>query len=171
MSEPFAKDTYVVYGKTGVCRVVDRKIMEFSTPGGEEYYVLSPCNDPRSLVYVPCQNEQLVSRLRPLLSKQEIEDLLDGASALPLAWPDDKAERQIVFREMVSGGNRGELLRLIRCLYLKKQEKEATGKHLSSVDESLLQDCTRMLEQEFCHSLKMTRSEVVEYIRTRLENN
>ena len=170
MSERFPKDTYVVYGKTGVCCVVDRKVVEFSAPGGEEYYVLSPNNDPRSLVYVPCQNEQLLARMRPLLSKEEIDTLLDNACLQPLAWPEDKAERQIVFREMLSGGDRGELLRLIRCLYEKRQEKQAAGKRLSSADESLLQDSIRLLEQEFSHSLGLTRSQVAEYIRERLEN-
>ena len=170
MSERFPKDTYVVYGKTGVCRVVDRREMAFSAPGGEEYYVLSPSNDPRSFVYVPCANEQLLSRMRPLLTKQEIDTLLDNACQQPLEWPEDKAERQILFREMLSGGECGELLRLIRCLYEKRVERLAAGKRLSTADESLLQDAIRLLEQEFSYSLELTRPQVADYIRDRLEN-
>lgn len=170
MDNRFEKDTYVVYGKTGVCRIEDRRVMEFSTPGGEEYYVLSPASDPRSFVYVPCQNEQLVARIRPLLTKPEIDTLLAEACQQPLEWPEDKAERQIIFREMLSGGDRAQLLRLIRCLYQKRQEKIGAGKRLSSSDETLLQECVRLLEQEFSFSLGLTRSQVVEYIRERLND-
>lgn len=169
MDETFAKDTYVVYGKTGVCRVVGRTAMAISSSGEEEYYVLSPNSEPRSVVYVPCKNEKLMARMRPLMDKGMIDELLDIARTQTLEWPEDKAERQILFREMVTGGDRGELLRLIRCLYEKQQEKLAAGKRLSSADESLLQDSIRLLEEEFAQSLKLTRSQVAEYIRQRLE--
>ncbi len=168
MNEKFPIDSYVVYGKTGVCRVAERQYMTFTdTP--EEYYVLSPNGDPRSCVYVPCQNEKLVSRMRPLLTAQEIDSCLEEADRQPLEWIDEKAERQIVFREHLADSDPGRLLRLIRCIYGKRLEKQAEGKRLSSMDEALLQDAIRLLEEEFAQSLGLTRPEVVEYIRQRLE--
>ena len=76
MNGSIQKGEYVVYGKVGVCRVVDRQQMSFGAGGGGEYYVLAPESDPHSSVYVPCGNRTLMERLRPLMTQQEIEDML-----------------------------------------------------------------------------------------------
>ncbi len=169
MSKSFSIDTFVVYGKTGVCKIVERKLMDISKPP-KEYYVLSPVADPRSAVYVPCDNEALVSKLRPLLTKEEIDDCLTQAGGMSLDWPEDKAERQLVFRELMGENNPVQLLRLIRCLYVKRQEKQTAGKRLSSADEALLQDAIRLLEEEFAFSLGVARNQVADYIRCHFEN-
>lgn len=77
MCKQFAAGERVVYGKMGVCLVTDRQVMAF---GGEseEYYILQPQRDPRSSIYVPCGNALLMAKLRPLLSKEEIDTILQG---------------------------------------------------------------------------------------------
>ncbi|MBQ8683047.1 MAG: hypothetical protein IJ518_00845 [Clostridia bacterium] len=164
----FAKGSYVVYGKMGVCEVLDRQVMAI---GGEkgEYYVLGPVSDPRSSVYVPCDNVQLMGRLRPLLTHQEIEAMLDDVDNRQIDWVDDRNQRSAAFRAVVSSGDRQELLRLIRCLYRKKQEKVADGKRLSSMDETLLQECIRLVEEEFALALDIPQYEVGAFIRQRLD--
>ena len=70
--------SYVLYGKTGVCMVQEQKTI---TMGKESalYYVLSPISDGRSSVFVPCNNEMLVSRIQPLMTREEIDLLLSDA--------------------------------------------------------------------------------------------
>ena len=169
MSQQFEKDTYVVYGKVGVCRVVEQKMMTFGGTEPQEYYVLAPKNDSRSNIYVPCGNDVLMSRLRPLLTREEIDALLAGVGEDTMGWPEDKAERQATFRAVMSDGDRRQLLRLIRCLYEKKLEKTASGKHLSAPDEALLQEAIRLVEEEFSQSLGLTRKQVGDYIHNRIE--
>lgn len=168
MSQQFTKDSYVVYGKMGVCRVTDRQTMAV---GGEkgEYYVLSPVSDARSSVYVPCDNPQLMGRMRPLLTTRQIETMLAGVDDRQIEWIDDRNERSAAFRAVVAAGDRQELMRLIRCLYGKKQEKLAAGKRLSTMDETMLQDCIRLVEEEFAIALEISRSEVASFIRQRLD--
>ena len=168
MSQQVEKDSFVVYGKMGVCRVLDRQTMAI---GGEkgEYYVLCPVSDERSSVDVPCNNPQLMGRLRPLLTREQIDAMLAGVDDRQIDWIDDRNERSTAFRAVVSAGDRQELMRLIRCLYRKKQEKVANGKRLSSMDEALLQDSIRLVEEEFALALDIPRNEVAPFIRQRLE--
>ena len=161
MKEQFPKDTYVVYGKMGVCRVADRRMMSFGADA-QEYYVLCPQSDPRSSVYVPCQNEQLMARLQALLSKEEIDSLL---SEQEIDWIEDKNARASYFRGVLNQGDRRRLLQLIRCLYARKQEKIAEGKKLAAADEVTLQECVRQVEEEFSLVLQIPRNQVGEYIR------
>ena len=159
--------TYVLYGKMGVCLVRERITM----PGGAgdgTYYVLSPMSDSRSSVYVPCGNAQLVARMRPLLTREEIDSLLAGANEPPLAWVDDRNQRFSLYRSVMGGSDRREWIRLIRCLHQRKKEKAAVGKRLSSMDETALQECIRLLTEELSLVLEIPRSEVEGYVHSRV---
>lgn len=168
MSGEFAKGSYVVYGKMGVCRLMDKQTMSFGGDSGE-YYVLLPVSDDRSSVYVPCDNPNLMARLRTLLTPQQIGDILAGVDDSRLEWIDDRTERQATFRGIMGADDRLQLMRLIRCLYCKKQEKIAAGKRLSAMDEGYLQDAIRLVEEEFAIALDIPRNRVSEYIRSRIE--
>ena len=109
MSEAAKIGTYVLYGKTGVCLVKEQ-----TTMSGEQYYVLAPISDSRSSVYVPCGNEALVARMRPLLSSEQIDSLLSDADEVKLAWVDDRNERGMLYRTVLSGGDRRELGKLCK---------------------------------------------------------
>ena len=115
MSETTKVGTYVLYGKTGVCLVKEQTTL----PHGDKglYYVLSPIGDSRSSVFVPCDNPDLVARMRPLLTREEIDTLLSGADNERMEWLDDRNERATLYRSITCGGDRRELVRLICCIY------------------------------------------------------
>lgn len=163
MSEAAKIGTYVLYGKTGVCLVKEQ-----TTMSSEQYYVLAPISDSRSSVYVPCGNEALVARMRPLLSSEQIDSLLSDADEVKLAWVDDRNERGMLYRTVLSGGDRRELIRLLCCLMRKKQERLGIGKRLSTMDENTLQECVRLIQEEFSMVLGIAVGEVGSYIQERL---
>ncbi len=167
MSPCFEKDQYVVYGKMGVCRVVDRQWLSFGADK-EEYYILAPVSDSCSSVYVPCGNEMLLGRLRPLLTKNEIDDVLFSVTQTDVPWVEDRVERAVQFRTIIAGGDRRQIVRLVRCLYAKKQEKAAENKKFSTADEMILQECVRLVEEEFSLALGVSAEQVGEYIRERI---
>lgn len=163
MSDATKIGTYVMYGKTGVCLVKEQ-----TTMAGGLYYVLSPVSDSRSSVYVPCHNPDLLARMRPLLTREEIDALLSEVDTVRLAWIDDRNERAMLYRTITGSGDRKELVRLLACLMRKKQERIAIGKRLSSMDENFLQECVRLVQEEFSMVLGITAREVGSYIQERL---
>lgn len=170
MGEQFSKDTYVVYGKVGVCRVLDCRELSFDGSGrAGEYYVLSPRSDPRSLVYVPCDNPTLMARLRLLMTKEEIDAALTDISSDSVQWIEDKNERISSFRNLMAQNDHRRILLLVRCLLEKRQERQAAGKKLSVPDEGILQESMRLVEEEFSVVLQIPRSKVPEYIREKIE--
>ena len=163
MSEVAKIGTYVMYGKTGVCLV-----KEMTTMAGAPYYVLAPVGDSRSSVYVPGHNPDLLARMRPLLTREEIDTLLSDVDAVQMAWIDDRNERAMLYRTVTGGGDRKELIRLLACLMRKKQERIAMGKRLSSMDETFLQECVRLVQEEFSMVLGIAAHEVGSYIQARI---
>lgn len=170
MDARFQKEQYVVYGKMGVCRVADHQMLAFGGIEKEEYYILEPRRDPRSFIYVPCGNAALMERMRPLLTKEEIDTMLADVPQEDILWIDDRGERASHFRAIMGTQDRCQLVRLVRCLYAKKREKVAAGKKLSAADEAFLQECIHLLEEEFSLALDIPASKVDEYVRERLDD-
>ena len=165
MDHPITIGAYVLYGKTGVCLVQEKTELSF---GNGLYYVLCPVSDGRSSVYVPCDNPDLVAKMRPLLTREEIDSLLSDADDVRMDWIDDRNERSARYRQIIGSGDRRLLIRQICCLFRKKHEKQEMGKHLSAMDEAILQECMRLIDEEFSMVLEIPGSEVVNYILSRL---
>ena len=163
MSDVAKIGTYVMYGKTGVCLVKEQ-----TTMSGGQYYVLSPVGDSRSSVFVPCDNPDLLARMRPLLTREEIDLLLSNVDEVKLAWVEDRNERAMLYRTVIGGGDRKEVVRLLCCWMRKKQEKIAMGKRLSAMDENFLKECVRLVQEEFSMVLGIAKKDVGSYIQERL---
>lgn len=105
----------VLYGSNGVCEITEittKKIGKDSI----EYYVLKPVCSDSSTLFVPTQNEMLVSRMRAVLSSDEIKDILSQKTDNEI-WIDNKAERCEKIKEIISGGDCMKLVELIRRMH------------------------------------------------------
>jgi len=151
----------------GVCLVQEQKTIKMGKESSL-YYVLCPISDGRSSIYVPCDNAELVARMRPLLTRVEIDALLSDADEERVQWIDDRAERAALYRSVATDGDRRRLIRVICCLFRKKHERQEQGKRLSAMDESALQECMRLIDEEFSMVLGIPRTDVPNYILERL---
>ena len=70
------------------------------------------------------------------------------------------------FREIISGGDREELIRLIKTLFSRRQELAQRNKRLRAADEKFLNDAENMLHDEFAYALGIKKDEVISYIRS-----
>lgn len=158
----------VIYGTEGVCRV--ERVEKLRVSGQAAlYYVLSPVYREGATVYVPLDNERLTGRMKRVLSTQELETLLAETVQTEPLWIDNPNERKQLYSAVLLGGDRQELLRLVRTLYLHREKLIAHGKHLRAADDQALRDAERMINGEFAVVLSIPRHEVPAYIRARLE--
>ena len=101
----YAAGQTVLYGANGVCRISEittRRIGKETI----EYYVLKPMGAQASTVYVPTKNEELVGRMRAVMTESEIRALLSADSSL--RWIDNNAERFEFFHAVLARGDCGE---------------------------------------------------------------
>ena len=111
----YNKNDIVLYGNQGVCKVFDIVEKEMANEVNE-YYVLKPVNDVHSTVYVPTQNEKLTSKMKKILSVEEIYDLINDMPNEKEIWIDDFNERKETYSKILYSGDRKELIRLIKTL-------------------------------------------------------
>lgn len=158
----------VLYGTEGACRVTEICKMKVAHKR-EEYYVLHPIRREGATVFVPLNNPVLLSKMRPLLSREEIDGMIDRVSKEEVFWIEDASERKVEFQRILLSSQREDLLRMLRGLYERRSQLRERGKHLRGSDDQMLRDAEKLLHDEFALVLEIKEREVSEYIRNRME--
>ena len=167
MQTEFQKGQYVVYAANGVCSVEDVcKMPELSR--NDLFYVLRPASDKNSVFYIPVTSETLTAKIRTLLSKEEIDSLIDSLRGDESTWIEDRKARMEHFRDVLRRSDPRELLLLAGTVYAQKQRLLSIGKKLSSSDESVLRQAESITDGEFSYVLGVEPKEVGNYILHRL---
>lgn len=161
---------YVSYGINGMCNIEDIRPMQLSQSVEKMmYYILRPESNPKSTIFVPVNNQKLVSKMRELMTKDEINAMLVRMKDRTLEWEKDVRFRTESFHEILSNGVNQELILMIRCLHRKRQELVQLGKKLPARDSNTLKTAERLVEEEFAHVLHIKCEEVSDYIRDVLD--
>lgn len=159
----FNNNELVLYSTEGVCRVSATVEKNFA---GKivRYYVLKPIYRENSTVFVPTDNELLLSKMRRVLSENEVHDIIQSIPDENPMWIDDDNTRKTKFKEIICGGNPRELVRLIKALYQHQQEQQSSGRKFHVTDERLLKDAEKLLFDEFAVVLKINPQQVLPLI-------
>ncbi|MDR0889578.1 MAG: transcriptional regulator [Oscillospiraceae bacterium] len=157
----------VLYGLEGVCAVAEIRKMKIGGKIGL-YYVLQPIFRENATIYVPTTNAELLARMRPVLTKEEIEALLSISTQEELDWIDDPAARKAEFARILTSGDRSTMVRMIRMLYLHRRQLQDAGRHLRTGDDQVLRDAEKIVNDEFALVLGIAQKDVPAYIRARI---
>ena len=157
----FQVNDMVLYGTNGVCKLVDIDVRDC---GGRmvEYYILKPIYASNSTVFVPVNNEKLTSKMRYVLTKEEIDEKIRLIPESSPGWIDDARKER--FKDIVSRADTFELIQLIKTLLEHQEAVMARGKKLHVADERMLQEAEKMICDEFSYVLGISKEEVPSYI-------
>ena len=153
----------VMYGAFGICKVTAVEKRDF-TGEEQEYYILKHIYTDKNIFYVPTNNETALSKMHPICSKAEVDELISHMNSEGLIWIDNDIKRKEEYSRIIKDADRHEIIRLIKTLYLRRKELAESGKKLRSTDENYLSLAENMLFEEFAYALDIDKSEVVEYI-------
>ena len=153
----------VIYGSNGICRITDKR-KEKLCGTKNEYYVLTPVDNAGAMIFVPADNEALLAKMKNILSENDIISLIKSIDDNELWWIDDSKKRNELFSVILENGDRTELLRLIKCIYLKRKELSSTGKKLWLSDENTLKKAEKIINAEFSMVLGISPEEVEQFI-------
>lgn len=157
----------VMYGAHGVCTIADVEIRRVDRKN-LTYLVLEPLDKGSSRYYVPAQNEAAMSKLRSVLSRQELEDLIHSEKIREDGWIRDENQRKQSYKELMVSGDREGLLRAIHSIYRRRDALTATGRKIHLCDDNFLRDAEKMLTGEIAVTLDMTQAEARDFLRVKL---
>lgn len=154
----------VIYGMHGACEIIG---IETKRIGGKntEYYVLQPMEQSGSKYYVPTQNQNAVAKMRPILTQEELNDLLRSDHIHNDAWIDDEGQRKQRYSSLITSADRAELIRMVHAIHKHKEQLSSSGKKLHLCDENFLRDAERLLGSEFSLVMNIAQHDVGEYVK------
>ena len=164
----FQVNDVVVYGAQGVCQITgieERKL------GGERktFFVLQPKNDAGATCYVPTWNEKAWGKMRKVMTKKEVDALIDSMPNKQPNWIENENERKEAYRRILAGGDQAAIISMIQALFSHKKEREAEGKRLHISDEQFMKEAERILYNEWQYVLNVDKAGLMTYIFERIE--
>lgn len=167
----FQPGELLVYGSTGVCRVLSIDQRQEYVDGVKQcrsYYQLKPLYQG-GIIYTPVDNDKV--SMRYVISRREAEDLID---AIPVTKPMElrAATTQALTQYYQTSLRRHScqsLLELTMAIYEKRCRAEAQNRRLGMVDERYMKQAEQLLFGELAAALDIPYEEVRPYIAARLK--
>lgn len=157
----FQKGDLIVYGRTGVCRVecIERQ-------KDQDYYVLSPLYQKCS-IKLPVGGKAF---LRPVVTRQEAEELIDGMPGVEAQPCENMALRKQTeyYQTFLANRECEKLVELTVSLRAKKRSAQREKRKFGVVDERYLKEGETLLFGELAVALEIPPEEVRGYIQDRL---
>ncbi|MBR6271827.1 MAG: CarD family transcriptional regulator [Lachnospiraceae bacterium] len=165
---PYKISDLVHYGTDGVCSITDIIEKPFRD-SMVKYYVLSPVFNASATIFVPLDNQKLISeRMRYALTPAEIKKIISETSSDDDIWIDNETERKARYKEIIQSGDSREILKIVYTLSAHQEQQKALGKKMHIADERFFKDAERLINNEFAAVLGILPSEVFDYIRKSL---
>ena len=158
----------VVYGMHGVCRVTEeeKKVIDRKTV---TYLVLEPVGQAGSRFLVPTHNAAAMGKLHSMLTKEELDAMLDCEEVRADGWIRDEGLRKQTYRELISSGDRVRLAQMVRTLYRHKTAQQQAGRKVHLCDDNFLRDAEKLLVSEAAIVRGCDLDQAKQYIRGRLK--
>lgn len=153
----------VIYNTYGVCKVSEIIQREL---GGvvKDYFVLRPLSDEKASVFLPRDNKEILSRARPVLSIDEVNDLVKAFPLQPLMWIDNENERKRTYSQIIKDGDRYQLISIVKTIYNHKNILKDKKKKLHATDEQFFKEAETLLFDEISYVLNIERNSVLDLI-------
>ena len=153
----------VLYNTHGVCKIVGISEKDF---GGNhaECYALKPVYHDKSMVYIPVNSSNALSKMHRILSAYQIYSLIKVIPDEKADWIQDKDERKEFYEKVLLGEDREELIKLIKALHVYHQSLILQGKKMHAIDRYFMKEAEKRLHEEFAYVLNIKPEEVIPFI-------
>lgn len=160
----------ILYGASGVMTIVDIREESIGDVSRSYYILNSAVRRSDSLTYVPADNEKLVAAMRPLLTKEQIVELLHSARNLPpIDWIPENRARSEYFKRIMESGDRERMVSMILAINESGRRREAEGKKNFLSDENAKAKAEYLLHTEMSVVLGIPEEDVPAFIEQHAE--
>ena len=166
----YQKGDLILYGGTGVCRVVDIVAKKTGRTEPERlYYLLEPLYQ-KGTITTPVDNDKVFTR--PVISKDEAIELIDRIPSIQteVYYNQNLQQLENHYRSEMEDHDCLSLLRLTMSTYRKKQERESKKLKFGAVDRRYMERAENLLYGELAVALGIARDSVRDFIAQRLQS-
>lgn len=148
----------VMHFREGLSLISEVKDLE-----GVQYFIVSPLHEGGEKIYVPIERADAV--LRPIISMQEVEELVGFMASVKPEYFSNTKQRRDVFKRRLGSGDIHDLAYLSMLLYFFRHPEEVeTPVKFGPADIEMLKYATRTLYDELAIALDVERDKVEEVV-------
>ena len=163
----FKEKQLVMYGTTGVCRVVEIGTPDFASEEGRKYYYLEPIYQS-GMIYAPVDNERIP--IRAIVSKKEANELIDGIGKVRVKSFTPQSLQQLSqhYQGIIDKHSCQALIELIKAVNKKEKDAIKKNKKLGQIDRRYLKLAEDLLYGELAASLGKEKQEIAQMVGEKL---
>lgn len=165
--DKFEKGKKVLYCVNGVCEITDITEKVFGKTV-MRYYVLKPISNNEATLFVPVNNENLVRKMKRLMTQPQLDEVLNDVSAKDVEWNSNAAVRKEEFRNTISFGNVREILILLKSIWIHRRMQNSKGRKLHISDEMYLREAEKIIKEEISTVIGVEQDEVIPYVKNKI---
>ncbi|MEA4922822.1 MAG: CarD family transcriptional regulator [Eubacteriaceae bacterium] len=154
----------IVYGGTGVCKVVGVTVPDFAKSlGNREYYELEPLYE-RGTIYAPIDNKQII--MRYVMEREEADDIIDKIPDIETEEFKEKSTQKLTehYKSKIKEQNCEDLIQVIMSAHEKKAKAEEANKKFGQIDKKYMKKAENLLYGELAIALDIEKDDVAGYI-------
>ena len=164
----YCNGEYVVYGIHGACRVLGRE-KQLVNRKRTEFLVIEPLAQNGSRFYLPIENPTAMAKLKPVLTVQELSQLLESQQIRTDCWIPDDGPRKQAYRDLINNADRLSLLQMLASVYRYRKNQETSGRKFHQCDENFIRDAEKLLSSEISLVMDITTEQARDYLRQHLQ--
>ena len=164
----FQPGDFVVYGSSGVCRVIQVGALEGkSSDPTRQYYTLQPVFESER-IYTPVDSGVF---MRPAMTKEQAQAFIRQIPSIgeDLCTERNPATLRIHYEASLQSHQCEELVRLIKGIRHKCRETEKKGRKMGQVDQRYRKKAEGLLHGELAIALGIPLDQVERYIQENME--
>lgn len=163
----FKQGDLVFYGTDGICKIGEITTVDFSGVDKDRlFYVLYPQNSGGK-IFIPVDTGS--SKLRKLMSRDKAMELISKIKDLEPLQIEDEKKPDETYKKALQTYDNQELLKMIKCIYLRKKKRLDKGLKVTAVDEKYMHMAENMIYQEIGMALEIPKDQVLDYITNHIE--
>lgn len=163
----FKKGDAVIYGSQ--VYIVEGTTQKTIGKVTRDYYALKNAYDEKNTAFIPTDNEKLLSKMRHILSREQILEMISEFPNAKSIWVEDDKERSASFRAILEKGDRREIAQLVKTLFEMKKALSEKGRRLHTADEAIFLRAEKVICEEFALVLNIKPDEVIPFIGEQLK--
>jgi CarD family transcriptional regulator len=135
-----------------------------------EYYVIKSIEKNNSSTFMVAVDNYKVP-MREIMTREEIDLLINKIPDIETSFISDVRLRNKNQKELLRSGNSEELVKLIKSVYIRKDQADIQSKKISAADNDAFISAKKLLHDEIAFTLGITANEVPEYINNMIGKN
>lgn len=158
---------YVINSGNGICRIEEK--MQLDMEGIDKnqwFFLVVPVEEQSTKLYIPV--EKIGDKTRMVMNEGEAWHLMDDVARIDeLEIPNDRLREQI-YKQALLSNDPAQLIRVIKTIFVRKQQRAAEGKKNTVVDERYFKLAENNLYDELAFAIGREKEEIPDLIAERI---